>query len=195
MSRSTTRMVRNKDIEIRKQYFVWLCSLIDTDDSIADIGNRDLANWLHQKEFVAILPNDDNRASDGTKLRQDFADQWLNKEDCPCLDGPCTMLEMLVALAQRMAFQLSNGPDDNPVGKCFWEMIDNLGLKPIDMRDPHVKDTLYEMDQKLDIFMNRQYRRDGSGGLFPLRHRSSMDQRTVEIWYQMHRYIEEKNNG
>lgn len=183
--------VRSKYDQIKRDYFIWLCKWIDTDESDEDIANRELANWLNQKEFVAILPNDDNRAADGTKLRQDFSDQYLNKEDCPCLDGPCSMLEMLVALAMRMAFQISTGPEDNPVGKCFWEMIDNLALKPIDPYDPYLRDKLYEMDQKIEIFINRQYSRDGRGGIFPL-HRARRDQRTIELWYQMHSYIEEK---
>ena len=100
---------------------------------------------------------------------------------------------MLVALSQRMAFQISTGPDDNPVGKCFWEMIENLGLTPIDPFHPYLQDKLYEMDQKVDIFIERKYHRDGYGGLFPLHSKGAKDQRVTEIWYQMMAYLKEKN--
>ena len=67
--------VRNKFDQIKRDYFLWLCKWIDVDESDEDTGNRELAWWLHQKEFSAAIPNDDNRASDGVKLREDFADE------------------------------------------------------------------------------------------------------------------------
>lgn len=186
-----TPAVKSRDVEIQRKYFLWLCGLVDVNESDEDTPNRELCWWLHQKEFVSILPNDDNRAVDGTKLRETFADNFL-KEDCPCLGGTCTMLEMLIALAVHMDYLISDGPNDNRVPKCFWEMVDNLGLKLFRVGDPDFKDKIYENDQALDMFINRKYLRSGKGGLFPLKFRGTLDQRNTEIWYQMMNYIEEK---
>ena len=39
-------------------------------------------------------------------------------------------------------------------------------------------------------FLNRQYERNGEGGLFTVEH-CNRDLRTVEIWYQMCWYLDE----
>jgi len=137
----------------------------------------DLCAWLHEQDFYGILPNDDNRCSDGEKLRDRFGIQ-LNK--------PCSMLEMLVGLAERMDYILFNGYDDR-TDKWFWLFVENLGLDPV-LTDEN--DRNYAIVKR---FLERKYMANGFGGLFPLRHKNR-DQRQVEIWYQMMAYIEEHHN-
>ena len=181
-----TRM--NRDERIRREYFLWLCNLIMKPGRI---GLEFL--WsLHQVEFYWTVPNDDNRLHDGTNLREYFIDSVFSNY-YSSLDGPCSILEMLVALSQRMDFQMSEiGASDNP-GRWFWELIDNLNLE--EFSDNSSKNECRQKaainQEKLKIFMDRSYSRSGHGGLFPLK-KPNKDQRKVEIWYQMMAYLMEK---
>lgn len=167
---------------IERRYFLWLCDVVYVSRTKYDVGNMNLCSWLHTKQFTGGIPNDDNRAEDGKKLRGEFLEQSLVRE-LPS-DKPCSVLEMLVALALRMDYIVSRAPDDHLVGKYFWEFIDNLGL---DISNTHSD---IENTEILRTFLGREYSYNGSGGLFPLRN-PKKDQRKVEIWYQMMAYIEE----
>ena len=102
-----------------------------------------------------------------------------------CLDNrPCSVLEMMVALAIKIEEQIMDDPDiGNRTGLWFWKMIENLGLK--NMRDA-VIDTDY-VEKIIFRFLDRNYQRDGSGGLFIVHGHG--DLRNVEIWYQMLWYL------
>lgn len=94
------------------------------------------------------------------------------------------MLELLIALAERFAFEI-NGRTD----RCFWELMENLGLEDYN-------DSADIPEQKIDAILQeviwRTYARTGRGGLFPLR-RTGEDQREVELWYQLNAYILEND--
>lgn len=158
-------------------YIDWLCSTIKEEHHKAKYDN--LCSWLYYQEFYAILPNDDNRVEDGLKLRETFGIQ---------LDKPCSMLEMLIALAERMDYILFEKHHGNRFEKWFWLFIRNLNLQSV------FYDSEPEENQRnlmiVKRFIERKYSRNGRGGLFPLKHTRN-DQRSVEIWYQMMAYIEE----
>ena len=80
---------------------------------------------------------------------------------------------------------------DNPdigdrTGKWFLDMIVNLGLEK--MTDDRF-DKRY-VERILHRFLNREYGRNGDGGLFTVHH-SRIDMRSVEIWYQAMWYFDE----
>lgn len=144
-----------------------------------------LLRLLFKTEFVWWVPNDDNRVEDGRDLRDEFlADQGIDVEDEDWLDLGCSMLEMLIGLSRRLAFEAEGEPRI-----WFWEMIDNLGLYGYNDAAPFNKDTVQEI---VDQVIWRTYRRDGFGGLFPLQ-RATRDQREVEIWYQLNAYLLERD--
>lgn len=145
---------------------------------------------LHNTEFIYILDIDSNRADDGTDLRYRFAYEFgLDGDEVKRYldDRPCSVLEMMVALACRCEEHIMDNPEDgNRTGKWFFEMIRSLGLYGMD-------DRYFDEDAVSDIlrrFMRREYEENGLGGLFALRH-SSRDMRDIEIWYQMMSYLEE----
>jgi hypothetical protein len=169
---------RSKDEEIQDNYFAWLCKIVAVKNS--DKSRLKLLSYLHDVPFRWTIPNDDNRGEDGKNLRIRFSDDHL-EEDCDCLDGPCTVLEMLVALAQRMEYLLEDGSGADHTGEWFDQFIENLQLGTIKNENDHI----------LNVFMDRIYGRKGDhGGLFPLK-RSPEDQRNVELWYQLMHYVEE----
>jgi hypothetical protein len=103
------------------------------------------------------------------------------------------MLEMLVALSDRLGQQFVDTQFDRPAHMWFWEMMENLGLK--DFTDEQFVRSNGEsiVDNILDTLLERTYDFHGNGGIFPL-NCTDVDQRNVEIWYQMARYSLEKMN-
>lgn len=176
-------------------YFEWLCNIVD--------ANREnnsyyiLLKTLHKREFYGFIPNDSNRINDGKKLRELFIDELGIENDLEydiyldALSGPCSCLEMMVALAKRVEDDILFDPVDVDHSKeIFWKMVENLGL--IDLDDEHYydKNGTYICTEALTKMLSRGYCRDGNGGLFPLKWPKE-DQRTVEIWYQMSAYLDE----
>ena len=70
-------------------------------------------------------------------------------------------------------------------GQWFWNMIVSLGLGS--MTDDRFDDT-YVQDV-LTKFLNREYERNGKGGLFTVEH-CQCDMRSIEIWYQMCMFLD-----
>lgn len=167
-----------------ERYFIWLYSQVGS----VKLKNRAKTHWnllsqLHKKEFVWVVPNDDNREEDGKCLRHEFLDETEAKlVDQEWLDQSCSMLEMLIALSRRLAFE-----DDGSCADWFWHLIQVLELNRY--TDGHFSETdAAVIDGVLDRVIWRRYRPNGHGGLFPLR-RPEQDQRDVEIWYQLSAYL------
>lgn len=173
-------------------YFEWLYSMVGVPgDSNPERSHTLLLDQLIRKDFVWFIPNDDNRFSDGLFLREVFYEDSLGPHDL--LNQPCSVLEMLIALAGRMDYQTNKSNDDN-IWSCFWLLLDNLGLrKYTDAVYTTYAPAWIDVDDILDTFLHRRYKRNGEGGLFPLK-RSRRDQRKIELWYQMSAYILENTN-
>ena len=169
---------------INDEYFEWLCELVDSRRFSKHTSYRKLLMHLHNIEFTWFIPHDDNRADDGIQLRRKYA---LAKEDVRLtryLTGPCSVLEMMVALAIRCEGVMDDALMGNRTGQWFWGMIHNLGLTP--MTDS--KFNRDAVDAIIARFLNREYEPDGRGGLFTVRH-CTHDMRTVEIWCQLSWYL------
>ena len=172
---------------IYDEYFEWLSNLVCEQRHYNPIY-RKLLMRLHDTEFRYSIPRDRNRAADGEDLRYRFAtvrgyDIATTVAD---LGRPCSVLEMMVALAIRCEEQIA---DDyrygNRTSQWFWGMVVNMGLGPMtdDMYDEACVTLI------LDKFLDRQYDPDGKGGLFRIRN-CDVDLRKVEIWYQLCWYLD-----
>lgn len=170
---------------VNDEYLDYLCELIDSDRFASDVSYKKLLTHLHNIEFTWFVPHDDNRADDGIQLRRSFA---LDKSDIRlsrCIHGPCSVLEMMVALAVRCEDTIMDDARlGNRTGQWFWGMIKNLGL--ISMRDNRF-DRDY-VDSVIARLLNREYEPDGRGGLFTVRN-CEYDMRNVEIWCQLSWYL------
>lgn len=148
-----------------------------------------LLRQLYVKEYIWIVPNDDNRVEDGRDLRHEFFEECHVAPDHDWAGLPCSMLEMLIGLSRRLAFEDEGGSRD-----WFWHMLDNLELSRINdgYFDRHKEDKMLQIINEIaDRLIWRQYDQNGSGGLFPLNHPTE-DQRDVELWYQMSAYLLER---
>jgi hypothetical protein len=169
---------RERSDPLGEAYFHWLV------EQVREEGHQrktywDLLKIMHTAEFVWLVPNDDNRISDGLDLRTEFLNEQEEREST--VDGPCSVLEVMVGLSRRVAF-LAGG---NAEGWA-WQLMCNLELhKHHDpLRRPRT------VTQILHALVWRLYDPDGSGGFFPLGF-PKQDQRKVEIWYQMAEYVQE----
>lgn len=164
--------------EDKKTYFDWLYDEVCKDRFAKEISYRKLLSHLHNTEFTYIIPNDENRASDGIELRRNF--------EGDVKEGPCSVLEMMVGLAKRCEETIMDDPSiGNRTGQWFWNMIVSLGLGPM-------SDDIYdekEVSDILDKFLSRQYSPNGKGSLFTLTN-CDRDLREVEIWYIMCWYLD-----
>lgn len=170
---------------LEDMYFRWLCAHVQHVQVPTPSTTRwNLLRYLHGQPFVWIDGYDENRAEDGVELRAYFSNESRTPLDPSWLHQPCSVLEMLVALAVRCEF---NSMLVEPVSWWFWHLTDNLGIDYPDavaFPEDHV-------EMVLNTWMYRAYDQFGVGGLFPLQH-PNQDQRHVEIWYQMMAYLEEK---
>ena len=175
---------------IINEYFEWLYNLTCRARYSRHISYRRLLMRLHGIEFTYSHPNDQNRADDGMNMRYRFTleNNYQNSVNqiLDILDGPCSVLEMMVALAIRCEETIMDDTDvGDRTGQWFWGMITNLGLGSMtDIR----YDERYT-DDVLTRFLNREYEPDGTGGLFTIR-RCDRDLRKVEIWFQLCWYLD-----
>ena len=171
---------------ISDEYFEWMCGLICGNRYAEAVSYRKLLAYLHSIEFTYSIPRDKNRAEDGLDLRYRFSYETNIKHAEDYIHGPCSVLEMMVALAIRCEENIMDDPSyGNRTGQWFWGMIVNLGLGF--MTDSRFDEKF--VDNVIFRFLNREYEPDGKGGLFTVRN-CKYDLRTVEIWYQMCWYLD-----
>jgi len=145
----------------------------------------DLLILMFEKKFEVHpqVPMDENRMADGVELRVDFMrDTNVRPTLMPDL-GPCTFLEVVIALSRRMAFV---GGGSAP--GWAWQLLSNLELDR--MSDPLRPSKQRRAVQIMDYVIERRYYPDGTGGFFPLNDADD-DQTRIELWYQMNAYISE----
>lgn len=172
------------------EYFDWMYNLVCDGTYNEGRSYQKLFKHLHKREFRYILEMDANRADDGVELRYRFA--YDNDYDYESVrrylgDRECSVLEMMMALAIRCEDDYMGDPDiGDRTGKWFFDMINSLGLK--DMYDRRFDAD--HVDDIIDRFLDRKYKRNGEGGLFTTTDRSR-DMRRAEIWYQMCWYLDD----
>ena len=161
---------------MQREYFEWLYNIVCGNRYNGDITYRKLLAQLHAVPFRYVIPKDRNRASDGLDLRNRAG---LN------VSGPCSVLEMMIALSIRCEEDYMDDPVmGNRTAQWFWNMITNLGLG--DMYDNRYDERT--VAKIIDIFLDRRYSSDGTGSLFKIRG-CQYDMREVEIWHQMCWYL------
>lgn len=174
---------------ILNDYFEWMYNLACGDKYADGLSHRKLLSCLHDIEFIYFISKDKNRAADGEDLRYRYSLEYYDGNVPECLDGPCSVFEMMLALALRCEETIMDDPAyGDRTRQWFWGMITNLGLgSMIDDRfdEEYVRETV-------DRFLYREYEADGRGGLFTVRH-CDKDLRTVEIWYQLCWYLDAYN--
>lgn len=168
-------------VEWWEAYYKWLMLKLKREDDFGTVSKYSrLMQKLFRTPFRWSVANDDNRAADGLELRTAFDSNYI-------FDGrPCSCLEMLLALSIRCDRDVMGEPDRPKETKLFWIMLKNLGL---DSEDDRYFDDIY-VKEVLKKWLDRDYDRRGYGGIFCVKN-DVRDQRKLEIWGQMHEFLEE----
>ena len=166
-------------MEEYSDYYMWLIDRVD-------VLHGEKSNYLllmkhlFSVDYIPILQLDENRAYSGLNLRSRYAlEEGVYLDDVH--DGPCTVLEMLEALSENIAYDTS----DN-ISRWFWELLHNLELD----RFSDENYDKYSVDYILERWLSRKYEPTGIGSPFPLKHCRS-DTRNMQIWDQMNAYLVE----
>ena len=177
--------------EVQNLYFDWLCRLTRLKRHVRQkITYWKLLTFLHQTPFIFSIPLDSNRAEDGIGLRYRFSCDLMSRSRYESVyiylkDEPCSVLEMMIALAIRCETIMDNPEIGDRTNHWFWTMIGNIGL--LEMHDE-----VFDRDEakrKIDMLLERRYKPNGEGGLFVVNN-CRYDMRGAEIWYQMSWYLD-----
>lgn len=176
--------------DLSAEYFEWLLQqAFPKQDDILPSYRR-LCAYLDSVMFYSRLPMDENRARDGEDLRYRFGYEHhlIEPEIGVLLDcRPCSVLEMMVALALRIEEDIMADPDKGPRTQWwFLDMIESLGLT--DMTDDSFDHD--RVSVAVHNFLERNYAPNGKGGLFTIPV-AKRDMRTLEIWYQANQYLDQ----
>ena len=153
----------------------------------------------HRKLCVELFKNrffitrsapkrDIDREKDGLELRKEQIYELYEAQ----LTYPCTMLEMIIGISKRMSEQLMDEDGEDKTAQYFWEIVGNLGLNCWDDDNFGWETGLAQkkIAKTCEILCKRQYNPDGTGGgMFPMPGLLGINQKKMEIWYQMQEYI------
>lgn len=159
-----------------------------------DRSYDELLDYLYDCPFSPKMEMDENRAEDGIELRWQFCyERGYDRDDILDEIGKrkkCTMLEMMVALAQRCESQITMDMDDGVhTERWFYPMLESLGLSGMKNRRLDEK----KADGILHRFLSRQYTYFGEGSLFTVNN-PKYDMRKTDLWYQAMWYIAEHSS-
>ena len=182
-------MVENVE-KVKEDYFNWLYNFACKYRANKYTSYKKLMIMMYQTRFEYFMEKDYSRVLDGIDLRKRF----IYNNDLPydmieLLDGPCSVLEMMLALAIRMEEIMDDPEYGDRTQQWFWIMMSNLGISM-------VTDDIFDQDEVHKIltnFMRREYGYDGRGGLFYIRH-SELDLSQEDIWSQMCAYLYNLNH-
>ena len=176
----------NYQDQVRNRYFEWLYNYACKGRINEHISFRKLFANLHDTQFDFYIRNDVNRAMDGVNLRYRFATVVRDDEAFDILsDYPCSVLEMMLALAIRTEEQIMDDPQyGDRTQQWFWGMLSNIGISSI---SDDVYDEQY-VNERIYRLLERRYEPNGKGGLFYIRD-CDTDLRDVEIWTQLCWYL------
>lgn len=188
-------MNNNDIIMIKNKYFDWLYKTMCGGRNLIDTY-YDLFRALYNTEFRSFIEMDKNREQDGCDLRYRFINDvkimsmLTNRYSIDdieyALEGPCSVLELMVALAIRIEENIMSDPNyGNRTQQWFWNMIANLGLHG--MEDGSFDEEIFR--RIMTVFIERRYTYDGKGSLFYVRN-CPEDMRNLEIWKQLYVYLD-----
>lgn len=167
--------------DVNERYFHWLCDLVCKERHSKAVSYNQLLRHLYDTDFTYSIPMDQNRAENGIALRWRF---YCETRYDPRNDSPCSVLEMMIALAISCENIMDDPNIGDRTGQWFWSMVVNLGLGS--MTD-YKFDDIY-VDGVVQRFLDREYEPNGKGGLFTIKN-CEYDLRTVEIWNQACWYL------
>lgn len=169
-------------------YFKWLLKHVCYENEESDYSL--ILGLLYEKEFRWTIIYDENLAIWALELRKEFYKSSKTVAKLVDLNGEidknCSILEMMVCLAKLCEDRIMTNWVENNTYIWFWDMIDNLGLKNYD----DISFDFEEVDEILERFLDRNYKKNGEGGLFTIQN-PCKNMTKIDIWMQMNLWLVE----
>lgn len=154
-------------------------------------GYSNICRKLMDTEFIPMLARDENRTDECRALRGDYEAatdiQWVGEILDGILGENGRMLELMIVMAEKMRFEMSDSEHEASTRKWITEIMDNCGMGRYARNEDYQEDAVEDI---LEAVIFRKIGWDGEGGLFPV-FLSQRDQRRTELIAQMNDYIEE----
>ncbi len=146
-----------------------------------------LLTELNKIEFHYIMETDKNRSLEALKFRNEFVSLTNSQAIYAIMPGPATVLEVLIAMAERADDVMYDPAVGKRPSQWFWLFIHNLGLD-------YLVDANWTFDANNYIFvtvtkwMDRRFTPDGIGTPYPIPGcRANLQE--VPIWDAMNWYL------
>ena len=169
------------ELAVVNRYYIWLLDKVNFDKH-QDMSK--LLQYLHNKEYTWDIWTDEDRAEDGFALRRLFEKETDYLDYSP-LEKPCSVLEMLVAFADRIDKDVMD--EEYGLPYWFWIMIENLGL--IECTDEVFE--AKKVNSVLDNWLNGLTKNDFKSGIFTVKSGKKSEDSTDE-WFRMQKWIAER---
>lgn len=183
-----------KKSDLDEQYFVWLSRLVGVETDTRSYW--ELFRILYNEKFTWFIPNDDNREIEGGVLRSVFCEVMDIEFNPSLFKEDISVLETFIGIANRIEriMEDQEGGIRRDMEYWFWHMLTNIKLNGASDDINNDQDFYNYVSINIQKVLQRTYKRNGEGGLFPLRF-DKKDQRKEEIWYQMSKYLVENYYG
>ncbi len=177
-------------IQIKQDYFQWLCEMVHSDGPSQSYGI--LLKTLHSIPFFATHERDLNRMDDGYRLRYEYQSFCHMQDSEDFYEMKVSVLEVLIGLANRIEDLMYDPDKGDQTLIWFWEMMDNLGFENFtDEAFGKREWYTFQVEDIVKKWMDRKFQRNGKGSPFPLK-TWKYDQRKIELLYQMNDYLNER---
>lgn len=181
----------NQDLDGWHQYIEWVCVGQLKMDAKEFSKYNALIHTLVKIPFTYIHPMDENRLVDGLSLRKEY--EHVTEADLslePNYLEQVSVFEVIAALAIRCENAIMRDVTIGDRTKVwFFEMLQNLDILKWDFEHLQYEYT-DDICQKVNRWMKREIEKDGTGGLFPLKHPHT-NQKNEQLWNQMMAYCRE----
>lgn len=165
-----------EDYGIIDDYFKWLYE--KTHLSVSYFSSIEK---MFDYEFVSYIEHDDVRMADAAGLRKEYAEYKGLSQDVVdyILDSkPISVLEVLIALSERMSAEISADGDGFTY---FIDIVDNMGILAAEPNE--VPEICQEFVERLYPYCGMAFRLNNP----------KEDQRDIDLWYQMQAYLIEND--
>ena len=167
----------------------------------------EIGEILYATDFrwIEAVPDDKNRAEDGLKWRDRYANE-VGKElgsmqtdrIRKSIHGKTSCYEVILSLAEEIN-EMVNEEEEPKTAEFFAILLGNLGLndfdeEDFDYREENTKATIREILRK---WMDREYEKCDKNCIFPVTLLEKCDKKvsqTTSLWMQMNRWLEEHSD-
>lgn len=141
-----------------------------------------LVKYLIEHKFDIVLDKDSSRRVDAETIRSEYC-QTLGMDERVALGdlGGVSVFEGICAMILRLIEE--GWIDETDPSKIVTDWLTNLGLG--DMDDQTARESENEIDQKLNIWLGREFKKNGEGSPWAINSLGERDMTKVPMWTAM----------